>query len=128
MSYTPHTWVNDETITAAKLNNIEEGVQEAAQSGGGGLTFITWTYNSGTTSIVLDMTIQQISDGMLAGNVYAVYFPDSIVGGWSITNGMYMVVSIIDETGWGNGVSVNCGDWYFGGSTYSDYPSKYIGD
>ena len=35
MSYTPHTWVNNETITAAKLNNIEEGVQEAAQSGGG---------------------------------------------------------------------------------------------
>ena len=35
MSYTPHTWVNNETITAAKLNNIEDGVQEAAQSGGG---------------------------------------------------------------------------------------------
>lgn len=36
MSYTPHTWVDNETITAAKLNNIEDGVQEAAQSGGGG--------------------------------------------------------------------------------------------
>lgn len=35
MSYTPHTWVNNETITAEKLNNIEDGVQEAAQSGGG---------------------------------------------------------------------------------------------
>ena len=35
MSYTPHTWVDNETITAAKLNNIEDGVQEAAQSGGG---------------------------------------------------------------------------------------------
>lgn len=38
MSYTPHTWVDNETITAAKLNNIEDGVQEAAQSGGGGGT------------------------------------------------------------------------------------------
>lgn len=35
MSYTPHTWVLKESITAAKLNNIEDGVQEAAQSGGG---------------------------------------------------------------------------------------------
>ena len=35
MSYTPHTWVDNETITASKLNNIEDGVQEAAQSGGG---------------------------------------------------------------------------------------------
>lgn len=24
--YTPHTWVADETITAAKINNIEDGV------------------------------------------------------------------------------------------------------
>ena len=35
MSYEKHTWVDNETITAAKLNNIEDGVQEAAQSGGG---------------------------------------------------------------------------------------------
>lgn len=35
MSYSPHTWVDNETITAAKLNNLEDGVQEAAQSCGG---------------------------------------------------------------------------------------------
>ena len=31
MSYTPHTWTDGETITAAKMNNLEEGC-----SGGGG--------------------------------------------------------------------------------------------
>lgn len=36
MSYEKHTWVNNETITAAKMNNIEDGIEEAAQSGGGG--------------------------------------------------------------------------------------------
>lgn len=47
MSYTPHTWVDNETITAAKLNNIEDGVQEAAQSGGGGgLDAVIWFPNS----------------------------------------------------------------------------------
>ena len=35
MSYTEHTWTTGETITAAKMNNIEEGITEAAQSGGG---------------------------------------------------------------------------------------------
>ena len=40
MSYTPHTWVDNETITASKLNNIEEGIAEAAQSGGGGVAWI----------------------------------------------------------------------------------------
>lgn len=36
MSYEKHNWTDNETITAAKLNNIEDGIEEAAQSGGGG--------------------------------------------------------------------------------------------
>lgn len=52
MSYTRHTWTDPETITAAKLNNIEDGIEEAAQSGGGGFHVI---------------------DGVL-------YFPNSAVG------------------------------------------------
>lgn len=35
MSYTRHTWVDDESVTYEKLNNIEDGIEEAAQSGGG---------------------------------------------------------------------------------------------
>ena len=50
MSYTPHTWVNNETITAAKLNNIEDGVQEAAQSGGGGYDAEFTIYHSNNSS------------------------------------------------------------------------------
>lgn len=36
MSYVKHTWVNNEAITASKMNNIEDGIEEASQSGGGG--------------------------------------------------------------------------------------------
>lgn len=49
MAYVEHEWVNGETITAAKLNNIEEGIVEASQSGGGGgnpIIFITKDFNS----------------------------------------------------------------------------------
>ena len=52
MSYTRHNWIDPETINAAKLNNIEDGIEEAAQSGGGGFHVI---------------------DGVL-------YFPNSVVG------------------------------------------------
>lgn len=41
MSYNAHEWQNGETITADKLNNLEEGIQEAAQSGGCGNPLIT---------------------------------------------------------------------------------------
>ena len=50
MSYTPHTWVNNETITASKLNNIEDGVQEAAQSGGGGYDAEFTIYHSNNSA------------------------------------------------------------------------------
>lgn len=29
MSYTPHTWTTGETITASKMNNLEDGIQSA---------------------------------------------------------------------------------------------------
>ncbi len=38
MSYTPHEWQNDELITAAKMNNIEEGI---AEGGGGGSAIVS---------------------------------------------------------------------------------------
>ena len=39
MSYTPHTWVDNETITASKLNALEQGVSGA---GGGGFDAVIW--------------------------------------------------------------------------------------
>lgn len=51
MSYSPHTWVNNETITYQKLNNIEEGIQEAALGGGENAVVAlsaTAGFNSGT--------------------------------------------------------------------------------
>lgn len=49
MTYTPTEWTTGDTITAAKLNNIEEGIAEAAQSGGGWDAIIRLTHanNSG---------------------------------------------------------------------------------
>ena len=74
MSYTPHTWVNNETITAAKLNNIEEGISEAAQSGGGGVLICNSSYDGNEDNYVLDKTAQEIYDALLAGTpVYIKY-------------------------------------------------------
>ncbi|MCR4870337.1 MAG: hypothetical protein K5859_03445 [Atopobiaceae bacterium] len=50
MPYTQNTWAVGDTITAAKLNNIETGITEAAQSGGGGwdaIIRLTHAENSG---------------------------------------------------------------------------------
>ena len=64
MSYTKHTWVNGEIVTAAKMNNIETGIEEA--SSGGGAFVVTDT--GGT----LDKTWQEIHDAMMNGIVYVL--------------------------------------------------------
>lgn len=46
MAYEKHEWVNNETITASKLNNIEDGIEEAAQSGGGGALIVAIRTNA----------------------------------------------------------------------------------
>lgn len=64
MAYIKNTWATGDTITAAKMNNIEDGIEEAAQSGGGAL-ICNSTYTGET--YVLDKTAQEIYDALLAG-------------------------------------------------------------
>lgn len=74
MAYVEHEWVNGETITAAKLNNIEEGITEAAQSGGGGVLICNSSYDDDNDNYVLDKTAGEIYDALLAGTpVYIKY-------------------------------------------------------
>lgn len=63
MSYEQHEWANGETITAEKMNNIEEGIAEAAQSGGGGTATIRLSANDGWSS----------SSKIFAQILYAIY-------------------------------------------------------
>ena len=57
MAYTPTEWKNGDVITAEKLNNLEEGVQEVLTNDGGGRLIATPNHNN-----VLDKTWQQIYD------------------------------------------------------------------
>jgi hypothetical protein len=67
MSYEKHTWVNNEAITASKMNNIEYGIEEASQSGGGGkydaYDFIISQVDTGTPVLVKG-TWQDIYDAL----------------------------------------------------------------
>ena len=64
MSYTPNTWTTGDTITATKLNNIEQGI---ANAGGGGAMIVTSTYDGDTDKWVLDKTAQEIYDAFMGG-------------------------------------------------------------
>lgn len=62
MSYTPTTWAAGDTVTAAKLNKLEQGV-----ASGGGVLVVH--YEDGA----LDKTWQEIHDALLSGGAVVAY-------------------------------------------------------
>ena len=117
MSYTPHTWQTDEIITAAKMNNIEEGIQEAAQSGGGVLIVHTQTVDGTST---LDKTAQEIYDAVVAGTpVFLEYH----YGTWTETWGGYHSLAPMTSIFKYSSTSITVGFIYsYNNTAYSPIP------
>jgi hypothetical protein len=78
MPYTAHEWINGETITAEKMNNIEAGIAEAAQSGGGGVSTATITLTNDFSQLgdddnyVLTKITPSVSIGGTGGTGYMI--------------------------------------------------------
>ena len=81
MSYIPHQWEDGEIINTAKLNRIEEGIAEAAQTGGSDdLLIVHFTESSNT--LTADITAGDIYTHIMSGGVYMgvfSYVPSFIV-------------------------------------------------
>ncbi len=81
MAYTPTVWQAGDTITAAKLNKIEEGLAAGADAGA---FIINISYDDQTGLYTTDKTFGQLKAAILAGksiiNV-AETSSDSVSGG-----------------------------------------------
>ena len=66
MTYVKTNWKTGDTITADKLNNIEDGIASSG-GGGGGATVITAPEDA--TEVGLDMTFEEMKDAVLNGNI-----------------------------------------------------------
>ena len=84
MSYVKHTWVNNEAITASKMNNIEDGIEEASQSGGGGAMIVTSSIVNGAPT--MDKTVQEIYDALMSGTPVYYKFQYGTIGEDYITH------------------------------------------
>lgn len=118
MAYTPMTWVTGDTITADKLNNMEQGIASA-----GGAVQVGYTFSNGT--VTLDKTWQEIHDGMAAGNTCVIAFnlEDFDTYYWGITT------AVITDTTYDSGnYGVSFSGRALATSTPTGYPEVYIGD
>lgn len=60
MSYEKHTWETGETITAEKLNNLEQGITNA------GILVVNGVYDEQANTVTLDKTWQEIFNAPFA--------------------------------------------------------------
>lgn len=132
MSYTKHTWQNDELITAAKMNNIEEGID------GGGAVIIT---DNGTQ---LDKTYAEIYNLVHSGipcyikfNLYG--FQDDIDTDYAHQVELMPIVAVMKydtsyrvfascAASFTNSSATTAGEsaiWSYQASVSTDYPTFY---
>ena len=137
MAYTPTNWTTGDTITATKLNKLENGVANA------GSALICTCNNSGSGS-VLDKTVQEIYDALENGTpVYIRYLYGTLptdyisngylapiikVYGYAYSDSIRIVATWTKETA----VSSGTGDYLhapctaiFSASSLNEYPSFY---
>ena len=75
MSYTPTSWSTGDTITAAAMNKIENGIANA-----GGVLICNTSYDGNEDVYVLDKTVQEIYDALLAGTPAYIKFQYGVLG------------------------------------------------
>lgn len=61
MSYTPTTWINGDTITAEKLNNMEQGIQQ--------FFVVHGTISLDSQTVVFDETFPEMVAAVSAGAI-----------------------------------------------------------
>ena len=73
MAYTPTTWANGDTITAAKLNKLEQGVANS-----GSCLVVELTNSTGTA----DHTFAEIFEALRAGIPVYLHYPPTGGADW----------------------------------------------
>lgn len=119
MAYERHNWVCGETVTADKMNNLEDGIEEAMSSGGTTAPLILNISND-----TLDRTFAEIRDAYLGGRS-VLLDPFTPTKSWNS-----MVKLLVSDR---NNIDTSGGNIYFwddtGGyvtyyaSSASDYPT-----
>lgn len=101
MSYTPNTWQDGDTITAAKLNNMEGGIENANTP-----FVVTCTPTAEDFSGVMDKTVSEMYEAYLAGRRILFKIMES-------------------ETSW---IMVECTVQYFTDAQYPSFNAYFVTD
>ena len=99
MAYEKHTWETGETITAEKLNNLEDGV-----SGNNSDLFIVTVIQDGNNIGLADKTIAEISEAWESGKIIVFKLANEY-SSYGTTFGTYAYILANDITTTGGHIS-----------------------
>lgn len=97
MAYTPNTWATGDTITAAKLNNMEQGIANA----GGGAYVVNVTLNDSTHTMTCDKAASAIYTASQSG-IVLFNFSYTEFSAQITESGVLLVAIINQEQGYDN--------------------------
>lgn len=119
MSYTRHTWASGDVVSAARLNNIEDGIE-----GGGGLV-VTATKNGDTWT--LDKTAGEIYQAFTSGMAVILTKTD-VFDGTDVIYHHILACCQMDDGGYNYVFVFFDYNYSFVASSSSSYPSYTSGD
>lgn len=118
MAYTPNTWATGDTITAQKLNNMEQGIANA-----GGAVIVGYTFSSG--SITFDKTWQELYDSMAAGSACVATFDPEDFGAYYWPTVAAVITGLTNDSG---NYGFEIGGYMAEAQSPTDYPVIHLGD
>lgn len=89
MSYNKYTWKSGDVISSARLNNIEDGIEEAMSSGGGVMIV---NVTKGNETYTADKTYEEIEAAIDGGQTVIVKYQLEHIGTTPITTTAYLTL------------------------------------
>ena len=128
MAYTPTTWAAGDTLTAAGLNKMEQGIA-AASSGGSLVVNITHMEDNNTFTLVANKTAGELWSAMKSGRPIVARLFNSGADfetdePWAIATEAYALYDTNESPAY----SFVFGPYEIGADNSNDYPSYDSGD
>lgn len=122
MSYTPTNWSNGDSITAAKLNKMEQGIEDA--SGGGAEPLIVNVVDdSDHAKMVFDKTWNEVKTAFGGGQSVVLSVSDSS------SDEFYQAIQVISKSKYDTpAYNVQTSTSTYSCNTADGYPEYYYGD
>lgn len=120
MAYTPTNWQTGDTITAEKLNKMEQGIAST-----GGAVQVGYTFSTADGTLTFDKTWQELYNSMAAGSLCIATFDLEDFGTYYWPTMAAVITGLTYDSG---NYGFEIGGHVASAQSPTGYPVIYLGD